>query len=158
MSGVITTVPENVFTSLQFGDNYIDVSLPEIPGCEQLRKPVCCLKNCSVPKKNHPYYLIISGHKRQAILYLDTKVLHGPILCRGLRKTFHNSQMNNADAAGPFRDVPYTNSLCKFHLTNSQFTLRWSHCLQYKCTWTSKYRGIKTDERISVIFCLKPQV
>ena len=40
LSGVMKTVPENVFTSLQFGDNFIDVSLSEVPGCEQLRKPV----------------------------------------------------------------------------------------------------------------------
>ena len=40
LSGVIKTVPENVFTSLQFGDNYIDVSLSGVQGCEQLRKPV----------------------------------------------------------------------------------------------------------------------
>ena len=92
---------------------------------------------------------------------LKEKVLHGPLLYRGLRKAlqqinkfyifisqrhlrpsslteikFHKSQMNNANATWLFRYVPYLNSACKFQLIGTL------HC-DNRTVYITKAWGIK---------------
>ena len=64
--------------------------------------------------------------------------------------------MNNTDATRLFRHLPSINNACKFQLIGN---LHCDNRTAYikKCMWTSKYCGTKTDELISVIFCLKPR-
>ena len=40
MSGIIKVIPENVFTSLQFGENVIEVNSQRIESCGKMKTPV----------------------------------------------------------------------------------------------------------------------
>ena len=40
MSGIIKVIPENVFTSLQFGENVIEVNGQRIENCGKMKTPV----------------------------------------------------------------------------------------------------------------------
>ena len=40
MSGIIKVIPENVFTSLQFGENVIEVNNQRIDSCGKMKTPV----------------------------------------------------------------------------------------------------------------------
>ena len=40
MSGIIKVIPENVFTSLQFGENIIEVNSQGTESCGKIKTPV----------------------------------------------------------------------------------------------------------------------